>query len=129
MRTEVQTPGAGEAQAGGRWRTDIRTDRRTDRDGKAGVTRRAWDMEGGDRCCDRGRWEEQRKAGERRQKDVRLPCLPFCSAPVGTIPPGLGSHRLHDGVTPHEQVQGLRCTANDGRGQAVGEEVGPRPLP
>lgn len=112
---------------------DGRTDGRTDGDGKAGVTRRAREMEGGDRggdrCCDRGRWEEKRKAGERRQKDARLPCLPFCSAPVGTIPPGLGSHRLDDGVTPHEQVQGLRCTANDGRGQAVGEEVGPRPLP
>lgn len=72
--------------------------------------------------------EEKREAGGGRK--VRgYPLSPSLIHPCGPVPPRLGSHRLDDGVALHEKVQGLGSTAHNGRGQAVGEEVGPRALP
>lgn len=95
--------------------------------GKVGVIERALETEGG--CSGRGGWEG--KEGGRQKETERCGYRLSLSLihPVGTIPMGLGSHRLDNSITLHEQVQGLRSTSYNSRGQAVGEEVGPRTLP
>lgn len=97
-------------------------ERRLHKMGRPRVTHREvhQEMEG------KGRGRENREEGWVGTWGLPYPIFPH---PRGTAWLGLGCHRLANGSAPHEQVQGLGGTANDGGWQAVEEEVGPGTLP